>query len=185
MRGRRTMPAFSGVLDRKQLERPCGVAENSANRLSFGPGRAKARRQRCICAVVAALSLLSLTAAASAADVNPAAAHPVAAQTLYQSQCAHCHGRSGQGDGPGAAQLHAHLHSFTDCGWMSMMSDATIFLVIKNGAAAAGFPAGMPAFGETLGDDRIVALVQYVRGFCAGKPNEPNAADAARPARSR
>lgn len=55
---------------------------------------------------------------------------------------------------------------------MSMMSDATIFLVIKDGAAAAGFPVGMPAFGGTLGDDQIVALLHYVRGFCAGKPND-------------
>ncbi|MGA7870284.1 MAG: c-type cytochrome [Candidatus Binatus sp.] len=123
--------------------------------------------------MVAALPLLSLTAGARAADLNPDAAHPLTAQTLYQSQCAHCHGRSGQGDGPEAPQLQVHLRSFTDCGWMSMMSDATIFLVIKDGAAAAGFPAGMPAFGGTLGYDQIVALVQYVRGFCAEKISEP------------
>jgi mono/diheme cytochrome c family protein len=116
--------------------------------------------------------LLIWTAHASGADANAGATHLFTAQALYQSQCAHCHGRSGEGDGPEAARLPVHLHSFADCGWMSMMSDATIFLVIKDGAAAAGFPAGMPAFGGTLGYDQIVALVHYVRGFCAGKPNE-------------
>lgn len=38
---------------------------------------------------------------------------------------------------------------------MSMMSDATIFVAIKDGAAAAGFPAGMPAFVGTLSYDQI------------------------------
>lgn len=44
--------------------------------MSFGPGRAKALRQRCICILVAALSLLTWTAHASATDANAGATHP-------------------------------------------------------------------------------------------------------------
>lgn len=145
------------------------MAENPANTLIFGPGRARAHNLWCFRTLVPALTLLSLTAAAGAEDVNPDEAHALTAQTLYQSQCAQCHGRSGEGDGPEAPQLRVHLRSFADCGWMSMMSDATIFLVIKDGATAAGFPAGMPAFGGKLGYDQMVELVKYVRAFCAGK----------------
>ena len=168
MRGRRTMPAYSGVLDRKQLEDLVAWLRTLQVTQASGVGRAEAH-----CTLVAALPLLRL-AAATTADVDLDAAHSLATQTLYLSQCARCHGRSGHGDGPEAPQLRMQLHSFSDCGWMLMMSDATLFLIIKDGAAAAGFPAGMPGFGGTLGYDQMVALLHYVRGFCAGQTNGQN-----------
>jgi len=55
---------------------------------------------------------------------------------------------------------------------MQMMSDATLYLLIKEGAATVGFPPGMPAFGEKLGYDQIAALARFVRSLCAGQTNE-------------
>jgi mono/diheme cytochrome c family protein len=55
---------------------------------------------------------------------------------------------------------------------MQMMSDATLYLVIKNGSTAAGFPPGMPAFDGTLDSDKIAALIHYIRSFCSGELNE-------------
>lgn len=49
---------------------------------------------------------------------------------------------------------------------MSLMSDATLFLIINKGAAAAGFRSGMPPFGKELTYDQIVDLIAYIRGFC-------------------
>jgi len=115
-----------------------------------------------------ALALLSLTAIGSRSFHN-STSHPGDAETLYFSQCAGCHGRDGKGYGPAAWRLPVPIHSFTDCDWMSMMSDATLFLIIKEGSSSAGFPAGMPAADGRLSYDEIARLVHYVRKFCAGK----------------
>jgi len=85
---------------------------------------------------------------------------------IYATHCAQCHGKSGSGDGPQAKSLNHRPHTFRDCGWMTMMSDASIFLVIKEGSAAGGFDSDMPGYGGTLNDDQIVALINYVRSFC-------------------
>lgn len=113
-----------------------------------------------------ALLLLSIAAAARAADVNPVSTD---ARGLYLGECARCHGRNGQGDGPDAPQLHVRPHSFMDCDWMSMMSDATLYLVIKDGGASAGFTSGMPAYGGKLDNNQIESLLQYVRSLCSEK----------------
>jgi len=49
---------------------------------------------------------------------------------------------------------------------MNLTSDATLFLIIKEGAAAAGFQSGMPAFANELSYDQIVELIGYIRTFC-------------------
>ncbi len=51
------------------------------------------------------------------------------------------------------------------------MSDATLFLAIKEGGAEIGMRPAMPAFGARLSNDEIAALVHLVRSFCA--PPEP------------
>lgn len=51
---------------------------------------------------------------------------------------------------------------------MRMMSDATLFLAIKNGGQAVGLRADMPAFGGRLSDEDISDLVLYIRNFCGG-----------------
>jgi mono/diheme cytochrome c family protein len=121
------------------------------------------RRMR---ALILAFPLWSLTAAAGTPPTL--VSRPSDSAGLYFGHCAGCHGRDGKGDGPAAWQLRMRPHSFTDCGWMSMMSDATLFLIIKNGSSAAGFPAGMPANDGRLNDDEITQLVHYVRRFCSG-----------------
>jgi len=115
------------------------------------------------------LPLLSLTTAGSPRTFHYGPSHRADAETLYFSHCAGCHGRDGKGHGPAARDLPVPIHSFTDCDWMSMMSDATLFLIIKDGSSSAGFPAGMPATDGRLSYDQIARLVHYVRKFCAGE----------------
>jgi mono/diheme cytochrome c family protein len=52
---------------------------------------------------------------------------------------------------------------------MSMMSNATLFLIIKDGSSAAGLPPDMPAYGMRLNQDEIEQLIEYVRKFCVEK----------------
>ena len=85
---------------------------------------------------------------------------------LYLEQCACCHGSGGLGDGPTARASNLQLHSFKDCDWMNLMSDATLYLIISDGASAAGFQSGMPQFKGNLTHDQIVDLITYIRHFC-------------------
>jgi mono/diheme cytochrome c family protein len=91
------------------------------------------------------------------------------ARASYLRHCATCHGRDGKGDGPNARSVPVRIHSFTDCNWMSMTSDAVLFLIIKEGSSSAGFPAGMPPSQGILDDEQIAQLVGYVRKFCSTK----------------
>ncbi len=54
------------------------------------------------------------------------------------------------------------------------MSNATLFLAIKNGGGAIGIRASMPAFGDRLTNDEIAGLVSYIRGFCAPSNRPPD-----------
>jgi cytochrome c oxidase cbb3-type subunit III len=85
---------------------------------------------------------------------------------LYMRHCADCHGKSGKGDGPRALNSKMEIHSFADCDWMSMRSDATLFLVIGQGSGAVGLPAQMPGFSGKLSDTQISKLVTYIRRVC-------------------
>lgn len=96
---------------------------------------------------------------------SAAAAEPAA--TLYQRHCAVCHGRNGDGNGGHLSQKAMPAHSFRDCSWMNLMSDATLFLAIHDGGAAVGMNSAMPGFGGRVTNDEIAALVRLVRGFCA------------------
>jgi copper transport protein len=81
-------------------------------------------------------------------------------QELFMANCAACHGTGGRGDGPAAASLnpppadltssHARLHL-----------DQDLFFWVENGITGTG----MPAFGDTLSDDQIWDILNYVRSL--------------------
>lgn len=90
----------------------------------------------------------------------PASAEAIeAGRQLYQQQCAGCHGASGLGDGPQAAnlkpppadlRLHVPLHP-----------DSQIY-----GFISGGFPgSAMPAFAGRLTDTEMWNLVHYLRSL--------------------
>ncbi len=109
---------------------------------------------------VAALALISSTARAAAVDLKAAASN-------YADSCADCHGQSGKGDGPKAAELKgAKPANYTDCAAMSKYTDDYLFNVIKNGGKSVGKSKDMADFGKAYDDDEIRGLVAYVRSFC-------------------
>jgi mono/diheme cytochrome c family protein len=81
-------------------------------------------------------------------------------KTLYQNNCASCHGQSGKGDGVEAGKLSTHPNDFTDQGFMAKISAANIYQAISSGKSP-----DMPAYASTLNDNERWALVAYLRSL--------------------
>jgi mono/diheme cytochrome c family protein len=120
------------------------------------------RIQGLLCALLLAGGLPLLRPAPAAAED----AAPAKAQENYQTFCRKCHGDQGKGDGPGAAMLNPKPRDFADCANMQKRSDDELFKVISQGGESVGMSADMQAWGGTLSDDEIHALVKFVRSFC-------------------
>ena len=99
-----------------------------------------------------------------------------AGKKLYASNCASCHGETGQGDGRAGKTLTPPPANLADETWLHGSTDGEIFVVIRDGViqdADARTPdvgAGAVAFDER--DDRIVRhdeLSLAARDGCAHK----------------
>jgi mono/diheme cytochrome c family protein len=78
---------------------------------------------------------------------------------LYLGLCATCHGEDGRGSWRATLFL---IRPGKLAEAVSGQPDEYLVDIIKNGGAPIGRP-GMPAFGGSLSDDDIRALVAYVR----------------------
>ena len=102
---------------------------------------------------------------ASATAAGPGAA-PTPGAALYESQCAACHGITGEGDGfntpflPVAPTVHA------DSAAMSLRPDDTLYDGIHGGGRILGKSHRMPGFGASLNDAQKRALVAHIRTLC-------------------
>ncbi len=85
---------------------------------------------------------------------------------VYFKRCVWCHGVEGGGDGPSADRLFTRPRNFiqgtfkirvTDSGELPMEED--MIQTVKNGLQGSA----MPAWGEFLSDDEIVAVVNFVK----------------------
>ena len=92
---------------------------------------------------------------------------PVAeAQTTFKTVCATCHGESGLGNGPAAAQLNPKPRNYTDKTWQATVTDDQIKQTILMGGAAVGKSPAMPAQPQLKEKPEVVAaIVQIIRGF--------------------
>jgi len=81
-------------------------------------------------------------------------------QELYQANCANCHGATGQGDGPDAADLETSLIDITDQLSMVKKSPNDLYQAIT-----AGLTPSMPAFADQLSPDQRWALTDYLRSL--------------------
>jgi high-affinity iron transporter len=82
------------------------------------------------------------------------------AATLYQAQCAACHGAQGQGDGPAGASLDPAPSNFHDRQRMDQRSVYGLYSTITLGVQGTG----MSGF-QALGEDERWALAFYVSNF--------------------
>ena len=79
---------------------------------------------------------------------------------IYAANCVACHGESGEGDGPAAAGFDpppANLHE----DHVQVLSDGALFYIIQNGVE----DTGMPAWGDTLDEEQIWHVVNFIRTF--------------------
>lgn len=98
---------------------------------------------------------------AAASGTN--AGDPAKGKENYRDFCVPCHGASGKGDGPMAANLPTRPRNLTDGTYMNALSDAHLFAIIKEGGAAVGKSPTMPAWGKQMTDDEIQDTIAYLR----------------------
>jgi mono/diheme cytochrome c family protein len=101
---------------------------------------------------------------AAAAVKNPIPSSPKSiadGQKLYQTNCRHCHGAKGLGDGP-LAPTNPSPSNLTDAEWNHGSSDGEIFAVISNGA---GPDSQMKAMKTKLSEKDIWNIVNYIRSL--------------------
>jgi mono/diheme cytochrome c family protein len=100
--------------------------------------------------------------AAKVKNPIPANAKSIAdGQKLYQTNCRHCHGAKGLGDGP-LAPTNPPPANLTDTEWKYGSSDGEIFYTIKNGV---GPDSEMKPMKTKLSDKDIWNVVNYIRSL--------------------
>lgn len=112
----------------------------------------------------------SAKAKAKASKTESASGIPAAAvaeaDSVYSTRCATCHGATGRGDGPGAANLNPKPRDYSDQAWQKTVTDEDIEKTIVYGGAAVGKSPLMVANPDLAGKTDVVkALREKVRAF--------------------
>lgn len=101
-------------------------------------------------------------------------------RTLYLDNCAACHGVELEGQPDWMARLSngrlpAPPHNETGHTWHH--SDAQLFRIVKEGLAsiAPGYETDMPAFGATMTDTEITAVLDYIKSTSPDRVRESQA----------
>lgn len=84
---------------------------------------------------------------------------------LFATNCATCHGESGEGDGPAAVGLDPQPATLADSAMMEDLSEAYIFWRITEGGTMEPFNSAMPPWGDSLTEDQRWQLVSFVRSL--------------------
>ena len=82
-------------------------------------------------------------------------------ETLYDRDCAACHGLDGRGDGIMARDLPEKAHDWQDPANLSGASDALLHGKILRG----GMGTGMPGWGDIYTDEQAWAVAAFLRTF--------------------
>jgi len=103
----------------------------------------------------------------AAAVPNPIAATDEsieAGEQIFATNCAVCHGESGQGDGPGAAGLEKPPANLTEA-HVQELSDGALFYIVSHGRP----DTPMPAWDNVLNEEQRWQVVNYLRTFKEGE----------------
>lgn len=95
---------------------------------------------------------------------NPVPATPKvigAGETLYQANCAACHGNEGAGDGPAGDGLSPPPANLRWTLRRPFASDGYLMWAISEGGAQLG--TGMPAFADSLSQQDRWRIIRYLR----------------------
>ncbi|UXX83216.1 c-type cytochrome [Roseovarius pelagicus] len=113
--------------------------------------------------------LLLLAAALSGAAYSVVAEEGMDGAALYQQHCASCHGTKLEGQPDWRSRgtdgrLPAPPHDVTGHTWHH--SDDILFRITRDGTAAVvgdDYESNMPGFGDTLKDEQIHAILEYIK----------------------
>ena len=95
-----------------------------------------------------------------------------AGKAAYERLCVACHGADGRG-GRMARMLPVSPRDLTDPTYMQSRSAEHLFVVVKDGSAAAGLSDAMPGFSGQLDDQDIRNTVAYVQNLSERQPTAP------------
>lgn len=114
-----------------------------------------------------------LAALLTASVFTPADALAATAKENYAFYCAQCHGLEGRGNGPNATRNQpVDPRDHTSPVEMRKITDDDVIEAISKGGTATAKSGLMPPFGNTLTEEEIVALKDYIRGLCNCKAGE-------------
>lgn len=102
-----------------------------------------------------------------------------AAEDIFASRCANCHGPRGRGDGPAGRGLWPRPRDFGDPAWQASVDDARLREVIVGGGAAVGLSAHMQA-NPDLADSPVLVgeIIRIVRSCSLGQGPKSMSEDA-------
>jgi high-affinity iron transporter len=95
---------------------------------------------------------------------NPIAADAASladGKTVYERNCAGCHGDSGKGDGTMGEELNPRPANLVDADWKHGSTDGEIFSVIRDGVKTTG----MKPYARKLTTRQIWDVVNYLRSI--------------------
>ncbi len=90
-------------------------------------------------------------------------------QTLYQQNCASCHGDSGEG-GPNPAQQNQIIPPISTTNFLDTRDDTTLFQIIAQGQPDLGMSPFGFANGGSLDDDQINSIIAFMRSWQSNPP---------------
>jgi cytochrome c553 len=109
------------------------------------------------------------TAGGAAGQTAPAAAaKPPAeeAKQMFDTVCAACHGTSGKGDGPAAANLNPKPRDYSSGEWQQSVTDEEIATIIVKGGQGVGKSPLMPPQPQLTNKPEVVdEMVKLIRAF--------------------
>jgi mono/diheme cytochrome c family protein len=90
-------------------------------------------------------------------------------QTLFEQNCAACHGDNGQG-GPNPAQPNQIISPIGTANFLGTRDDSTLFQIISQGQPDQGMSPFGISNGGNLDDDQINSIVAYLRSWQNNPP---------------
>jgi len=111
------------------------------------------------------VSLACTFLAIECADAAAESSEWLEGERIYQSNCLACHGPGGRPDAesPLVKSLGVVPANFSDALFNSREPEGDWKTVITHGGGALGFSQQMPAFGESLSEQEITAVLTYIK----------------------